>query len=203
MRGLTIDELRVGDHAEARREVSRESIREFVLATGDANPLHSDPPFAATTRFGRVIAPGMLTGGMVSGVIGTTLPGPGTIYLSQTFRFLRPVDPGDTVTARVEVAEILRERNRVRLRTVCANQRGEPVVEGEAWVMPPGTGAPYASPSPSAAGFAWVWATAAVAAQAASFWIGSGLGLTAQAVGLARSFRYPPRRVLSASGGPR
>ena len=108
MTGLTMEDVAVGDVAEITYPVTAETIREFVTASGDDNPIHSDAAFAATTRFGRVIAPGMLTGSFVSSVIGTRLPGPGTIYLSQSFRFMRPVYIGDRVTARVEVAERLR-----------------------------------------------------------------------------------------------
>ena len=147
--------------------------------TGDDNPLHSDPAFAATTRFGQVIAPGILTGGLVSAVIGTRLPGPGTIYLSQTFRFLRPVLVGDTITARVEVTEILRERNRVCLRAQCRNQAGEPVIEGEAWVMPSKQHIEYAEPARQGSGWtAMACAPAALAVQAMSFWTTAGLTWT-------------------------
>jgi acyl dehydratase len=176
MTGRTIEELAVGDTAELTRSVTAETIREFVDATGDDNPLHSDPAFAATTRFGDVIAPGILTGGLISAVIGTRLPGPGTIYLSQNFRFLRPVRIGDTVTARVEVTEVLRERNRVCLRTICLNQAGEPVIEGEAWVMPSKVHIEYAEPARAGSGWSTVTCVpAALAVQAMTFWTASGL----------------------------
>jgi acyl dehydratase len=179
MTGRTIDELAVGDAAEMTRVITAETIREFVDATGDDNPLHSDPAFAATTRFGQVIAPGILTGGLVSAVIGTRLPGPGTIYLSQTFRFLRPVLVGDTITARVEVTEILRERNRVCLRAECRNQAGEPVIEGEAWVMPSKQHIEYAEPVRQGSGWtAMAFAPAALGVQAMSFWTTAGLTWT-------------------------
>src|SRR5262249_8236817 len=139
-------------------------------------PLHSDPGYAATTRFGDVIAPGLLTGGLISAVIGTRLPGPGTIYLSQNFRFLRPVRIGDTVTARVEVTELLRDRNRVCLRTLCRNQAGEPVIEGEAWVMPSKVHIEYAEPARAGSGWSAVaCAPAALTVQAVSFWAATGL----------------------------
>jgi acyl dehydratase len=192
MTGRTIEELAVGDTAELTRSVTAETIREFVEATGDDNPLHSDPAFAGTTRFGDVIAPGMLTGGLVSAVIGTRLPGPGTVYLSQTFRFLRPVRIGDTITARVEVAEVLRERNRVALRTTCANQAGESVIEGEALVMPSRVHIDYAAPQP-ARGWGGVACTPArLAAQTMSFWATSGLALAAKMLEL-----WEPRLVRS------
>jgi hypothetical protein len=139
--------------------------------------------FAAATRFGRVIAPGMLTGSFVSGVIGTILPGPGTIYLSQDFRFLRPVFVGDRVTARVEVAERLVERNRVRLLTTCRNQDGEALIEGEAWVLPSRQHIEYAGPPPVAAeppcspGTSLLAAPAALGLRMLSLWMAAGVAL--------------------------
>lgn len=179
MIGRTIEELAAGDGAELTRPITAETIREFVDATGDDNPLHSDQAFAATTRFGQVIAPGILTGGLVSAVIGTRLPGPGTVYLSQSFRFLRPVRIDDVITARVEVTEVLRDRNRVALRTVCVNQAGEIVIEGEAWVMPSKVHIEYAEPQP-ARSWGSACAPAALAVQAMSFWATSGLTFAAR-----------------------
>jgi acyl dehydratase len=184
MIGRTIDEIHVGDAAEATRAITAATVREFVDATGDDNPLHSDPAFAATTRFGRVIAPGILTGGLISAVIGTRLPGPGTLYISQSFRFLKPVYIGDTITTRVEVTEVLAERNRVCLRTVCRNQRGEPVLEGEAWVMPSRTHVEY-RPADARPG----WATAAclpasLALQGVVLWLEAARAITGQALAL-------------------
>lgn len=181
MTGRTIEEVAVGDAAELTRAITAETVREFVDATGDDNPLHSDAAFAATTRFGQVIAPGILTGGLISAVIGTRLPGPGTLYLSQNFRFLRPVRLGDTITARVEVTEVLRERNRVCLRTVCLNQGGEAVIEGEAWVMPSKVHIEYEEPARRGSGWSTVaCAPAALAVQAMTFWATSGLGFAAR-----------------------
>src|SRR5438094_10195219 len=136
MIGKTIAELRPGDYAEIERDVEMEAIAEFIDAVGDYNPIHSDPAYAAATSFGEPIAPGVFTAGLISAVIGTQLPGPGAIYLSQSLKFMKPVKPGDTITARVEVLEVIRERNRLRLQTTCTNQRGEEVLAGEAWVMP-------------------------------------------------------------------
>ena len=187
MTGRTIEELSVGESAELTRSITAETIREFVDATGDDNPLHSDEEFAATTRFGQVIAPGILTGGLISAVIGTRLPGPGVVYLSQTFRFLRPVKIGDAITARVEVTEILRERNRVVLRTVCVNQAGELVLEGEAWIMPSKLHIEYTEPEPARGWGRLACAPAALAVQALSFWATTGLALTARMLAAAES----------------
>ena len=146
MIGRTIDQLAVGDAAELTREVSPGDILKFVESVGDRNPIHSDRAYAASTPFREPIAPGIWTAGLISAVIGTELPGPGSIYVTQDLRFLRPVRPGDSITTRVEVAEILRERNRVRLKTTCHNQRGEEVLTGEAWVLP--TKVPVSYPTP-------------------------------------------------------
>lgn len=136
MIGVTIDSLAVGDSAQTTRRVTAGDIAEFVDAVGDYNPVHGDREYAASTAFKEPIAPGIWTAGLISAVIGTRLPGPGAIYLSQDLKFLRPVKTGDSISARVEVIEIQRERNRIRLRTVCTNQRGEDVLSGEAIVMP-------------------------------------------------------------------
>jgi acyl dehydratase len=137
MTGKTISELHPGDRAELTRVVGPADIESFSDAVGDYNPLHSDPAYAATTTFKTPIAPGIFTAGMISAVIGTRLPGPGAIYVSQELKFMKPVRAGDTITARVEVAELVHDRNRVRLTTGCVNQRGEEVLTGDAWVVPP------------------------------------------------------------------
>ncbi len=136
MIGRTIAELRPGDRAEVTRVVEHDDIAAFVDAVGDHNPVHSDAAYAASTPFGEPIAPGIFTAGLISAVIGTRLPGPGAIYLSQSLKFVKPVRAGDRVTARVEIVEVIRDRNRLRMQTVCVNQRGEEVLSGEAWVMP-------------------------------------------------------------------
>ena len=109
------------------------TIDELVIGDRDHNPLHHDAEFAASTSFGEPIAPGILTAAFISAVIGTELPGPGAVYLSQSLKFLRPVMVNDTITTRVEVTEVIPGRNRVCLRTECVNGRGEPVLTGEAW----------------------------------------------------------------------
>jgi acyl dehydratase len=187
MRGLTIEEIAVGDVSEVTHTVTPETIRDFVVASGDDNPIHSDPAFAAGTRFGRVIAPGMLTGSFVSGVIGTRLPGPGTIYLSQSLRFLRPVYVGDRVTARVEVVERVAERNRIRLRTTCVNQAGELLLDGEAWVLPSTAPIEYAARRPERRAAApAAFAPAVLALEMMSLWMTSGLALASHALQLTR-----------------
>ncbi|HEX2481427.1 MAG TPA: MaoC family dehydratase [Methylomirabilota bacterium] len=184
MTGLTIEDVAVGDVAEATYTVTSEVIREFVTASGDNNPIHSDATFAAGTRFGRVIGPGMLTGSFVSSVIGTRLPGPGAIYLSQSFRFLRPVYVGDRVTVRVEVVERVVERNRLRLATVCTNQDGDLLLEGEAWVLPSTTRLEYAAARPAHRPVPVPLLPAALAVEVMSIWMTSGLALVSQALRL-------------------
>lgn len=137
MTGRSINELVVGDAAELSREVSARDIAAFVSLVGDQNPVHSDAAFMGRTHFQEPIVPGMWTAALISAVIGTLLPGPGSIYAAQALRFLKPVKVGETITARVEVVELLPDRNRVRLETICVNQRGERVLSGEAWVLPP------------------------------------------------------------------
>jgi 3-hydroxybutyryl-CoA dehydratase len=137
MEGRSIGELKVGDAAELTKTVTEADLVLFAGVTGDFNPAHVDEVWAGKSRFQGRIAHGMLSAGFISAVIGTRLPGPGTIYVSQELRFMAPVRIGDTVTARAEVAEIRESRNRVRLHTLCLNQDRKVVVEGEAWVMPP------------------------------------------------------------------
>jgi acyl dehydratase len=172
MIGKTIADLAPGDHAEITRVVEEGDIAAFVDAVGDFNPVHSDAAYAATTPFKAPIAPGIFTAGLISAVIGTQLPGPGAIYLSQSLKFVKPVKSGDRITARAEIIEVMRDRNRIRLQTVCVNQHGEEVLSGEAWVMPSKVRVVYEpKPRTAAAGFTglalqpWTWA-----AQAASIW---------------------------------
>ncbi len=171
MIGRTLEELVVGDVAELSRVATPADIGRYVGAVGDHNPIHSDPLFAAQTSFREPIAPGLWTAGLIAGLLGTQLPGPGTIYISQDLKFLKPVKIGDTVTARVEIVEVLPARNRVRLKTTCLNQRGEEVLSGEAWVLPPKFPVHYRADRPAIDVLSlWVFQPAAFAAQIFSFW---------------------------------
>lgn len=129
--------LTVGDGAEVSKTINEEDVRAFAELTGDRNPVHLDEEYAAATRFGRRIAHGMLGASLISTVLASELPGPGSVYLSQTLRFTAPVYLGDTVTARVTVKHVREDKPVVTLETVCTNQRGERVVEGEAVVLVP------------------------------------------------------------------
>jgi 3-hydroxybutyryl-CoA dehydratase len=129
--------LKVGDAAELSKTIADEDVRAFAELTGDRNPVHLDEEYAAATRFGRRVAHGMLGASLISAALANELPGRGTVYLSQTLRFTAPVFPGDTVTARVVVKAVREDKPVVTLETVCTNQRGERVVEGEAVVLVP------------------------------------------------------------------
>jgi 3-hydroxybutyryl-CoA dehydratase len=134
---MRFEELEVGQRAEFRKTVTEADVVLFAGVTGDLNPAHIDQVAAEASPFGGRIAHGMLTAGLISAVLGMKLPGPGTIYLEQSLRFLRPVRIGDTVTASAEVLELVPAKRRVRLATTAANQAGETVLKGEALVMVP------------------------------------------------------------------
>ena len=134
-----MSDLRIGASASWSKTITMADIRAFAALTGDENPLHVDEAFARTTRFGRPSAHGMLVASLISTVLSRSLPGPGTIYLSQSLEFVRPVYPGDTITALVEVTEIRDDKPVVTLITRCVNQHGEEVVRGKAIVLAPGT----------------------------------------------------------------
>ena len=135
--GRTVDELTVGDRASVTRIVTETDIYLYVGVTGEVNPLFIDEAYAAAHRYHGRIAPGALTAGLVIAVISTKLPGPGTILEREDLNFTAPVRPGDTVTAFAEVLEVIASRGRVRLSTVCKNQDGVVVLEGEIVVLPP------------------------------------------------------------------
>lgn len=136
MRELYLEDLSLGRTATYSRVVTAADIDAFAAVTGDENPVHLDEVYAAGTRFGGRIAHGMLSAGYISTVLGTRLPGPGAIYLSQTLRFRKPVRIGDEVVATARVTAIDEARARVTLETTCT-VGGDVVVEGEAVVMAP------------------------------------------------------------------
>src|SRR3990172_12375211 len=137
VKGKTIDELKVGDSAQITKTITENEINLFAKAIGDFNPVHLDEAFAQKTQFKGRIAHGALSLGFISAILGNILPGHGAIYLSQEVKFLAPVRIGDTITAKVEVMEIIPEKNRVKFRTTCTNQEDKIVVDGTAWAMPP------------------------------------------------------------------
>jgi 3-hydroxybutyryl-CoA dehydratase len=125
----------LGTRASVTRTITDEDVRRFAEITGDDNPLHLDDAYAATTRFAGRIVHGMLTASLFSAIVGKQLPGEGGIYLGQQVRFLKPVRPGDTITATAEVIAVRADKRILTLRTECTNQRGETVISGEATVM--------------------------------------------------------------------
>jgi 3-hydroxybutyryl-CoA dehydratase len=137
MIGKTYDQLSIGDSDRFSKTVTDADIYLFAGVTGDLNPAHIDEAYAQGTFFKTRIAHGMLSAGFISAVIGTRLPGPGTVYLQQSLNFLAPVRIGDTVTASAEVIEKIDAKRRIRLKTTCVNQDGVEVLSGEALVSPP------------------------------------------------------------------
>ena len=133
----TFDQIAVGDSASIQRKLSAEDIQLFAVLSGDVNPQHLDADYANATRFHGVIAHGMLGGALISAVLGTRLPGPGTIYLGQTLKFLAPVHIGDTLTISVTVSSRDEVKKRLKLACACINQDGVTVITGEADVIAP------------------------------------------------------------------
>lgn len=133
----TIKTIQIGDSASFTKTVTESDIILYAGISGDFNPAHMDAEHAKNTMFGKRIAHGMLSAGFISNVLGNKLPGPGTIYMGQELRFVKPVYIGDTVTATVTVTEKIEEKNRLKLDTVVTNQNGEAVITGVATVMPP------------------------------------------------------------------
>jgi 3-hydroxybutyryl-CoA dehydratase len=131
-----LDEIQPGMTAETGKTITEADILMFAAVSTDTNPVHINAEVAAKSAFGERIAHGMLSAGLISAVLGTKLPGPGTIYLGQTLRFRAPVKIGDTVTARVEVTAVDMAKKRATLKTECF-VAGKVVIEGEAVVMPP------------------------------------------------------------------
>ena len=127
--------LKIGDTFSSTKKITDKEIRAFADLVNDYNPIHLDDEYAATTRFGKRIAHGMLTSGLISGVLGYQLSERKVLYLSQTLKFTAPVFVDDTITATATVAKIREDKPIVTLETVCTNQNGETVVKGEAVIM--------------------------------------------------------------------
>ncbi|HZS32882.1 MAG TPA: MaoC family dehydratase [Methylomirabilota bacterium] len=125
--------LRVGQRARRTQRIGAREVELYAEITGDRNPLHFDPAFAARTRFGRLVAQGGIAAGMLNALVATDLPGPGTVFMSQTLRYLAPTYLGDTLTAEVEVVSVKPDKPVVELRATIVNQDGTTVLEGECW----------------------------------------------------------------------
>lgn len=137
MIGKTIEELRVGEKAEFSKTLTETDVYLYAGVTGDLNPAHINEEYAKKTFFKTRIVHGMLLAGLISGVLGNRLPGPGTVYIRQEMTFLAPVRIGDTITASVEILEIMTEAKRIKAKTTCVNQEGTLVLDGVAIVSPP------------------------------------------------------------------
>ena len=133
----TFDEISIGDRAELSRTLTERDIDIFAIMSGDVNPAHVDADYAKDDIFHKVIAHGMWGGALISSVLGTQLPGPGTIYLDQTLKFLKPVGLGDTVKVEVVVKERDEEKHRLTFDCLCTNGDGKTVISGQAQVIAP------------------------------------------------------------------
>ena len=134
--GMFFEDLAIGQSASFGKTITEADIVLFAAVTGDTNPMHLNAEYAKDSIYGERIAHGMLAAGLITKVLGTQLPGPGTIYMSQSLKFRAPVRIGQTVTATVEVLALHPDKHRATLRTVCT-VAGEPVLEGEAYVSVP------------------------------------------------------------------
>lgn len=137
MSGKTIDQLNVGDHAQMSKTVSEADVYLFAGISGDFNPAHVNEIYASQTFFKTRIAHGLLSAGFLSAVLANQLPGPGTIFISLSLKFLAPVPIGNTITAKVTVAEIDKAKHRVSMQLSCINQDGNEVLAGTAVISPP------------------------------------------------------------------
>jgi len=137
MIGKRIDEIKLGDFEIYVKKITEKEVELFGEVSGDMNPAHFDSEYAAGTIFKKRIAHGMLCASLFSTILGTKLPGYGTIYLSQDIKFMAPVFLDDELTAKATVIEIIQEKNRLILETITTNQDGVVVIKGQAVVMPP------------------------------------------------------------------
>ena len=126
---------RLGEKASFKKTITDKDVQSFAELVGDVNPVHLDEEYAAQTRFKGRIVHGALVAGLISTVLGNSLPGPGAVYLSQKTDFIWPVRLGDMVTATVEVVDIRADKPVITLRTYCVNQNGKTVIDGEAVVL--------------------------------------------------------------------
>ena len=134
---VPFDEIEIGQSASMSRQLSMDDIELFATVSGNSNPVHLDPKYAASSRHQKIIAHGMWSGALVSGVLGSKLPGSGTVYISQDLNFQNTVGLGDVVTATVTVIEKHPENKTVILDCLCVNQNGETIVSGTAKVAAP------------------------------------------------------------------
>ena len=122
--------LKVGDRGEISKKITAEDVKKFADVSLDTNPIHLSEEFASKTMFKGRIAHGMLTASLISAAVGTKMPGPGSVWMEQSLRFVKPVRIGDTITAVAELVEKKEEKRHVTVKTTCYNQNGEVVLEG-------------------------------------------------------------------------
>ncbi|AYE33909.1 MaoC family dehydratase [Clostridium septicum] len=137
MRGLRLNELKIGDKDFFQKTISESDVYLYAGITGDLNSAHINEVEAEKSMFKGRIVHGMLTAGLISTALGMKLPGPGTIYLGQELKFTAPVRFGDTIKAEIEVIEKNEEKNIIKLKTTCTNQDNKIVLTGIATAMPP------------------------------------------------------------------
>jgi acyl dehydratase len=125
--------MKVGQKARRSKTVTARDVELYAEITGDRNPLHFDAAFAAGTRFGRLVAQGGITSGMLNALVAMDLPGPGTVFMSQSLKYLAPTYLGDTLTAEVEVLAVKPDKPVCQLKATITNQDGTVVLEGECW----------------------------------------------------------------------
>ncbi len=129
--------LEVGMKASRTKTITAEDVELFARISGDTNPVHLDETYAATTQFGKRIAHGLISAGLISATLANDLPGPGSIYLSQSLSFKAPVYLNDTITATIELTAYRESRRIATFKTTCHNQEGKLILEGEAVVLAP------------------------------------------------------------------
>lgn len=134
---MEFEQLKIGQSYAMNRVFTIQDVKDFAMLSYDNNPIHMDPEYAKTTRFGQLIVPGFLTASLFSAIIGTKLPGIGTIYLNQTMNFWKPVFPDKEVIAEVVVTELYPEKHRALLETCCYDDRHELLISGTALVKLP------------------------------------------------------------------
>lgn len=127
---VKFSELNIGDKGEITKVITKEDVEKFIEICGDVNPIHVDDEFAKNTPLERKIVHGILTSSLISTVVGTKVPGPGSVWIDQNLRFLLPVRINDTITAKSEILSKIENRQQVLVRTTCVNQAGEIVIDG-------------------------------------------------------------------------
>ena len=123
--------LKIGDKGEVKKTITEQDVKKFAEISLDTNPIHLEEEFASKTMFKGRIVHGMLTASLISAAVGTKMPGPGSIWMNQTVKWLKPVHIGDTITAVAELVEKIEEKKHVIVKTTCLNQNGEIVAEGD------------------------------------------------------------------------